>query len=336
MFDYLIVGAGLTGATLARELTDAGRRVLVIDKRRHIAGQCYTEERDGQVMNLYGGHIFHTNDRALWEYVQRFAEFRQYSHHVKARAGGQTYSFPPNAATYAQAGTSSPAAMRALFFEGYSAKMWARPIAEVPASVLKRIPMRADWNDEYFSDTYQGLPAGGYTPMFARLLDSIDVRLGVDYLADRWHLDQLARRVIYTGPIDALFGHDAGRLEWRGMRFEHRREEVEIYQGAATVNYCDADIPWLREEEWKYFWKPARPLPYSWVSRHYPDTAEQLYPVNDDANNRLAAAYQARAEAGGYIVAGRLGSYRYLDMHQAVAAARQSAAKEVAHVPIYA
>lgn len=334
MFDYLIVGAGLTGATIARELTDAGRRVLVIDRRPHIAGQCYTEVRDGQVMNLYGGHIFHTNDSRLWAWVNQFAKFEMYIHRVKAVAGGRLYAFPPNGQTYYELGTDDEAAVRAAFFVGYTEKMWGRPYAEVPAAVTRRIPMRQTYDQNYFSDAYQGLPAGGYTPMFERLLAGIDVRLSVDYLADRWQLDQLARRVIYTGPLDALFGNDAGRLEWRGLRFEHRHVSMAWYQAAATVNYCDRDTPWLREEEWKRFWLSGDPG--SWVTTTYPDAAEQYYPVPDDRNNALAAEYQARAEAAGYIIAGRLGSYRYLDMHQAIAAARHVAAKELAHVPIYA
>lgn len=323
MFDFLIVGAGMFGAVCARELTDAGKTVLVIDKRDHIGGQCYTETRDGQVMNLYGGHIFHTNDRRLWEYVHRFGLWRQYSHHVKAKAGGAVYSFPPNRMTYQQAGTDDVGAMRKLFFEGYTEKMWARPIAEVPTSVLKRIPVRDDWNDEYFSDTYQGIPVNGYTPLFEEMLFAIPTALGVDYLAQR-SLSAMAHQTIYTGPLDLLFDCDRGALEWRGMRFEHRREEVETYQGCPTMNYCDREVPWLREEEWKYFYPPSERTAYSWVSRHYPDNTERLYPVNDEANNRLAAEYRARAEAAGYIVGGRLGGYRYLDMHQAIAAALQT------------
>lgn len=325
--DYLIVGAGLTGATLARELTDAGKRVIVIDKREHIGGQCYTETRDGQVMNLYGGHIFHANDLRLWEYVNRFGAWRQYSHHVKAISGECVYSFPPNRMTWQQLGAEDEHAIREKFFVGYTEKMWGRPYAQVPASVTRRIPMRDTWIDEYFSDRFQGLPEGGYTPMFARMLGGIDVRLGVDYLTDRWLLDRLAAQTIYTGPIDALFDHDGGRLEWRGMRFEHWRVERETYQGCATMNYCDADVPWLRDEEWKFFWKPERPMPYSWVTRSYPSEAEQYYPVPDDANRRLAGAYRDRATSAGYIVAGRLATYQYLDMHQAIGAALAIAEK---------
>lgn len=336
MFDYLIVGAGLTGAVLARELTDAGRRVLVIDKRQHLGGQCYTQVRDGQIMNLYGAHIFHTNDAGLWAWIGRFADWEPYTHRVKAVAGGRLYSFPPNRTTYLQLGTDDEAALRAAFFVGYTEKMWGRPYADVPASVTRRIPMRQTADDRYFTDTYQGLPAGGYTPLFERLLAGIDVRLSTDYLADRWSLDRLARRVVYTGPLDALFDHDAGRLEWRGMRFEHAYHIGQRYQPAATVNYCDAAVPWLREEEWRWFWPPAGRPGGTWVTRSYPDAAEQFYPVPDERNNALAADYKARAETAGYVIAGRLGTYRYLDMHQAIAAARVTAAKELANVPDYA
>ncbi len=336
MFDYLIVGAGLTGATWARVLTDAGCRVLVIDKRPHLGGQCYTEVRDGQVMNLYGGHIFHTHDAATWGWINQYAHFAPYTHRVLAKAGGELYSFPPNLRTYRQLGTADEAVLRAKFFVGYTEKMWGRPYADVPESVTRRIPLRPTSDDRYFADTYQGLPAGGYTPMFARMLAGIDFRLNADYLADRWQFDQLARRVIYTGPIDALFDYDAGRLDWRGMRFEHTNYVTPQYQAAATVNYCDAETPWLRIEEWRWFWIPASPSPCSWVTYSYPDAAEPLYPVPDDRNQDLAASYRARAEAAGYIVAGRLGAYKYLDMHQAIAAARVAAAKELTNVPLNA
>lgn len=330
-FDYLIVGAGLFGAVMARELADKGWRVVVIEKRGHVAGQCHTIVRDGQITQAYGGHIFHTNDKRLWDYVNRFATFRQYSHHVKAMAGDKVYSFPPNHTTYQQMGYKNPSPahdhhlrddVRKTFFSGYTSKMWARPIEQVPPSVLARIPVRDDWNDEYFSDTYQGLPEHGYTPLIERLLAGIETRLNVDYLANRADLDALADHVIYSGPIDALFDNDQGRLEWRGMRFEHWLcDWTDVYQGCATMNYCDADIPWLREEEWKYFWKPSERLPYSWMSRHWPDNQESLYPVNDDTNNKRAAEYTMRAKAQGYILGGRLASYRYFDMHQVIAQA---------------
>jgi UDP-galactopyranose mutase len=320
MFDYLIVGAGLYGSVLARELTDAGKRVLVVEKRSHIGGNCYTETRDGQVMNIYGGHIFHTNSRRLWDYVNRFGEFRQYSHHVKATAGGTVYSFPPNLMTYQQLRTSDPNVIRERFFTGYTEKMWGRAYHEVPKSVTARIPIRDTWNDEYFSDEFQGLPVAGYTPLIERMLDGIEVSLGVDYLKERGSLDHYFRELIYTGPLDALYDYDLGRLEWRGLTFEHWRHEGEWYQGVATMNYPDRCVPFLREEEWKFFYPPAGRLPYSWVSRHTPG-GEAAYPVNDDRNNKLASEYQARARAQGIITGGRLADYRYYDMHQAIGAA---------------
>lgn len=326
MYDFLIVGAGLFGATCARELTDAGKRVLVVDRRPHIAGNCHTVERDGQLMNEYGGHIFHTNSARLWEYVQRFGEWRQYSHHVKARVGKVVYSFPPNLMTYQQMGTSDPAAVRALFFEGYTEKMWGRPLSDVPPKVLERIPTRGDWSDEYFSDRYQAMPVKGYTDIVQTMLTGIDVRLGVDYLQERWLLDVQAARTIYSGALDELFDYEAGRLEYRGLRFEHWRYDGPQYQGAPTVNFPQKFVAHLREEEWRYFYPPAEPLPYSWVTTTYPGGAP-AYPVNDARNNALAAEYKTRAEAAGYIVGGRLADYQYYDMHQAIAAALTTSKK---------
>lgn len=316
MYDFLIVGAGLYGAVMARELTDAGKSVLVIDKRKHIGGNCYTEKRDGQIINLYGGHIFHTNSRRIWDYIREFGEFRQYSHHVKARVGSTVYSFPPNKMTYQQLGTDDENVIRERFFTGYTEKMWGRPISQVPESVLKRIPRRQTWNDEYFSDEFQGMPTEGYTRVIERMLDGVGVVTNCDFFKS----DFERRHTIYTGPIDALFDYDLGHLEYRGLTFDHTRYECEWYQGVATMNYPEAHIPWLREEEWKVFYPPAGRLPYSWVSRTYPG-GEPAYPVNDDRNNRLADAYKARAQALGIITGGRLADYRYYNMDQTIGAA---------------
>lgn len=335
--DYLIVGAGIYGATCARELAEQGQRVLVVERDGHVGGQCYTETRDGQIVSLHGGHIFHTNDRRLWEFVNRFAEFKQYSHHVKARAGGAVYSFPPNRMTYQQLGANGHTAevVRAKFFVGYTEKMWGKPIDEVPASVLARIPMRDTWDDHYFSDAYQGLPVNGYTGLVEALLAHrhIRVELGEDYLARRTYWDdQARRRVIYTGPVDALFGYQLGRLAWRSLRFEHEHLTTEDHQGCPTLNECDRDVPHLRTEEWRHWWKPEPGAVGTWITRTYPEpSGPPLYPVDDEFNRELYARYAAlcAGHRPHIRLGGRLGNYRYWDMHQAIAAAQRLVAQEL-------
>jgi UDP-galactopyranose mutase len=326
-YDYLIAGAGLFGATCARELADAGKRVLVVERQDRVGGQVVTEVRDGQTVSLCGGHIYHTNSRALWDYVGRFSEFKQYSHHVKATADGAVYSFPPNRMTYQQLGANGHTAeqVRETFFVGYTEKMWGRPIDEVPVSVLARIPMRDTWDDHYFSDAHQGLPTHGYTPMIDEMLRGIRVELGQDYLDRATYWNEKAARVVYTGPIDELCGFQLGRLEWRSLRFEHERVPVDDYQGCPTMNYCDRAVPWLRIEEWRHWWPAPAGSDASWITRTYPDPAgPPLYPITDYRNDELYVQY--RAFAAGHkpnvIVGGRLGSYIYRDMAPSIAAAR--------------
>lgn len=368
MYDYLIVGAGLFGATMARDLTDAGRRVLVIDRRAHIAGNCYTESVEGITVHRYGGHIFHTNSRPVWEYVNRFVPFYPYRHRLAVNHGGRLYSFPINLMTLHQLyGVTTPDEARELieqvrgpaggdnlrdwligqvgeriyrmFVEGYTRKQWGRDPAELPASIIRRLPIRYSYDDGYFSDIYQGLPSGGYTALVAAMLAGIETRLGVDYLDGRWALDRLAHRTVYTGEIDALFDRDAGALEYRSLRFEWETLPTDDYQGAATINYTDADVPYTRVVEFKHF-MPRPPQGVTVIMREYPQAwqpgAEPFYPINDAANNARAAEYQARAKAAGYLYGGRLADYRYYDMHQVIASARTMAQRELEHGAVYA
>lgn len=331
-YDYLIVGAGLFGAVCARELTNAGCRVRVVEREAHVGGACHTEWVDGILCQRYGGHIFHTNDKRLWDYVQQFGEWQHYSHHVKATAGGTVYSFPPNKMTYQQLGTDDETVIRKTFFEGYTAKQWGRPIDEVPASVLARIPRRQTWDDHYFSDAYQGLPVAGYTALIETMLRGVRVALNEDYLARPEHWDGLAERVIYTGPVDALFGHRLGRLEYRSARFERETVPVRDFQGCPTMNYCDADVPYTRIEEWRHWWKPREPLAHTVITRTYP-TADgpPLYPVNDDTNQALYRQYLelAAAEKPHVRLGGRLGHYLYRDMAPTIAAALKLVEQEI-------
>jgi UDP-galactopyranose mutase len=328
MLDYLIVGAGLTGAVVAHELRKAGRSVAVIEKRAHIGGNCYDEVRDGIRVSLYGGHIFHTNSRRIWDYLSQFTAWQAYEHRVKASYYGTIYSFPPNRMTLQQLGVQpGPEAehkIRETFFRGYTEKQWGRRLEDVPGSIIKRIPVRDNWDDRYFADDYQGLPADGYTAMIGRMLEGVPVTLEADYLGDREYWRTKARRVIYTGPVDALYDNDLGRLEYRSLCFKHTKYDLPDWQGCATLNYTAASVPFTRTMEWKYFWRtPA--LDYTWVTHEWPadyDGAnEPYYPVGDDANTALYREYRERADADGYIVAGRLGAYRYYNMDQCVGAA---------------
>ncbi len=364
-FDYLVVGAGLFGATCARDLADAGKRVLVIEKADHVAGMAHTLTRAGQMVQAHGGHIFHTDDRRLWEYVNRFGEWRPYRHRVKAHVRGHVYDLPINLSTLQQVyGVTTGAQARALlagfvnghtadnvrdwclqhigpdlyamFVEGYTRKQWGREPAELPAAIIKRLPVRTTWDADYFDDDYQGLPAAGYTALVAAMLAGIRVECGQDYLDRATYWDAQAARVIYTGPIDALAGWVFGPLAYRRLRFEHETHPLEDYQGCPTMNYCDADVPWLRVEEWRHWWMPARELGTTVVTRTYPvpenEWGEPLYPVNDARNQALYDDY-ARYVAGhkpNLVCGGRLGGYRYLDMHQAIAAARRLVRVELA------
>lgn len=327
-YDFLIVGSGLTGSVLAREMTDSGASCLVVEKRNHVGGNVYDEEINGISVHRYGPHIFHTNSKHVWEYANRFSMWMPYEHRVKAKFDGKTYSFPPNLLTYEQLGIKPddpqlPVVLFETFFRGYSSKQWGRRAEDVPKSIIKRIPIRYDYDDRYFSDTYQGLPSNGYTSLIENLLSGIAVEVNTDYLKNKAELNQLADQVIYTGPIDALYGYDMGRLEYRSLIFESQFVGYQSYQGSASINYTDLSKPYTRIHEWKYFgWQKSNdgvitiehPTPHDLSNDPY-------YPVNDEANNALHNLYESRAKSDGYIIAGRLGKYRYYDMHQAIAAA---------------
>lgn len=349
MYDWLIVGAGIYGATFAREMTDAGRRCLVVEQRPYAGGNCADEWRDEILVNLHGGHVFHTNDLDTWQYVNRFAEFWPYRHKVMAKHDGQIYSLPFNLMTFSQIyGICTPERVRQFvadmpkaagdnlrdwavsqvgikmymtLIDGYTRKQWGRDPAELPASIIKRIPIRLTFNDDYFNDTYQGLPIGGYTAMVGRMLDGIAVIYNTDYLASRDQLNSLAANVLYTGAIDELFDHDTGRLEYRGLRWEWQQVNGD-FQGCATMNYTSADVPYTRILEYKHFMRTP-PQKYSIIAREYPDdSGGRYYPINTEQNTRLVVTYQERAHKDGIYTGGRLADYRYYDMHQAIAAAR--------------
>lgn len=368
-YDYLIVGAGLYGATFARQMADAGRSCLVVDRREHIGGNAYTERVSGVMVHRYGPHIFHTNDRQIWSYVQRFAEFNRFTNSPIAYYQGRVYSLPFNMLTFNQMwGVVSPGEAYTILqaqrlwapveprnleeqaislvgqdiyeklVKGYTEKQWGRPCRELPCSIIKRLPIRLTYDSNYFNALYQGIPVCGYTEMVLRMLAGIDTRLGVDYLEHRGDLDSMADRIVYTGPIDAYFGYAFGPLQYRSIRFETEVLDNPNYQGNAVVNYTGRDIPWTRiiEHKWFMFGKDelGRELPNTVISREYSHEwspgEEPYYPIGDDVNMELYGRYAELAAGEKNVVfGGRLGSYRYYDMDQVIRAALDTAAKEL-------
>ena len=372
MYDYLIVGAGLTGAVFAREATDAGKRCLVIDRRDHIAGNCFTEKINGINVHRYGAHIFHTSDRSVWDYVNRFAEFNNYVNSPVANWHGEMYNLPFNMNTFskmwgvrtpaeaaakieeqrAEVGIENPQNLeeQALSLVGkdiferlvkeYTEKQWGRDCKDLPAFIIRRLPVRFTYDNNYFNDRWQGIPIGGYTAMIERVLDGIEVRTGVDakaFLADN---PDAAKKIIWTGAIDEYFDYCLGPLEWRSVRFETELlEDVANWQGVAVVNYTSHDEPFTRIIEHKHFEfgrdEEGNELPDTVISREYSAAwklgDEPYYPVNDEENSELYNRYVKLAEKEENLVfAGRLGAYRYYDMAPCIAAALDLARSELA------
>ena len=369
MYDYLIVGAGLFGSVCARELTDAGRSVLVIDRRTHVGGNIYTEKIEGINVHKYGAHIFHTNNRKVWEYITRFADFNRFTNSPVANYKGELYSLPFNMYTFNRMwGVVTPEEAAARIAEqrreitgepknleeqaislvgrdifeklvkGYTEKQWGRDCRDLPAFIIRRLPVRLTFDNNYFNALYQGIPIGGYTKLAENLLKGIEVRLGTDYLTDKKELDALAHRVIYTGPIDAYFGYSLGTLEYRSVRFETEVLPIPNFQGNAAVNYTDRETPWTRIIEHKWFEfgldEEGRELPKTVISREYSSEwkpgDEPYYPVNDRKNGELYQAYRELAAGEtDTVFGGRLGSYRYYDMDQVIDAALSCVKEEL-------
>ncbi|MBQ7926691.1 MAG: UDP-galactopyranose mutase [Lachnospiraceae bacterium] len=370
MYDYLVVGAGLYGAIFAREATAAGKSVLVVDKRPHIAGNVYTEEVEGIHVHKYGAHIFHTNNKKVWDYITRFAEFNRFTNSPVANYHGELYSLPFNMYTFNKMwGVVTPEEAQAKIQEqcraagitvprnleeqaislvgtdiyeklvkGYTEKQWGRDCKELPAFIIKRLPVRLTFDNNYFNALYQGIPVGGYTRMVANLLEGIEVRLGVDYLEQKGTLDALADKVVYTGAIDAYFDYRLGYLEYRSVRFEEELLDMPNFQGNAAVNYTDRETPWTRiiEHKWFEFGKDieGKDLPKTVISREYSSEwkpgEEPYYPVNDERNNALYEEYRKlAAQEPKVIFGGRLGEYKYYDMDAVIAAALDTCEKEL-------
>lgn len=364
MYDYLVVGAGLYGAVFAHEAKESGKKVLVIDRRQHIAGNVYTEKIEGINVHKYGAHIFHTNNKKVWEYVNRFAEFNRFTNSPVANYHGELYSLPFNMYTFnkmwgvvtpqeaaekieeqkREAGITEPENLEEQaislvgtdiyekLVKGYTEKQWGRPCDQLPAFIIKRLPVRFTFDNNYFNALYQGIPMGGYTQMVANLLEGIEVRLGVDYTEQKEELDSLADKVIYTGAIDAYFGYRLGTLEYRSVRFETEVLDMPNFQGNAAVNYTDAETPWTRIIEHKWFEFGTQPKTV--ISREYSSEwkpgDEPYYPVNDEKNNSLYKKYKTLAEQEEKVVfGGRLGEYKYYDMDVVIASALDMCEKEL-------
>lgn len=361
-YDYLIVGAGLYGAVFAQQAVAHGKTVLVIDKRDHIGGNIYTEDIAGINVHRYGAHIFHTNDKKVWEYVSRFATFNRYTNAPVANYNGELYSLPFNMYTFNKMwGVVTPAEAKAKIEEqktaakitepkdleqqaislvgtdiyeklikGYTEKQWGRPCTELPPFIIKRLPVRFVFDNNYFNALYQGIPIGGYTEMIARMLDGAEIRLNVDYLAEKDALDALAETVVYTGSIDAYFRSCFGALQYRSVRFETRLLDTDNFQGNAVVNYTDRETPYTRIIEHKWFEfgkdKNGNDIPKTVISYEYSSEWKEgddpYYPVNDEKNNALYLKYKALAEKESNVIfGGRLGEYKYYDMDAVISAA---------------
>ena len=323
-YDYLIVGAGLFGAVFAHEARQAGKRCLVIDRRDHIAGNIYTEQVEGINVHRYGAHIFHTNSKEVWAYVNRFAEFNRYTNSPIANYHGEIYNMPFNMNTFNRMwGVVTPAEARAEIERQRAAAGITEP---------KNLEEQAIYDNNYFNALYQGIPNGGYTAMVERMLEGTEVRLGVDYLQEKESLDALADRVVYTGAIDAYFGYQLGALEYRSVRFETEVLDTDNYQGNAVVNYTDAETPYTRIIEHKHFEFGTQPKTV--ISREYSAEwkvgDEPYYPVNDQKNGALYAKYRALAEGEKHVLfGGRLGEYKYYDMDKVIESALAAVQKEL-------
>ena len=365
MYDYLVVGSGLYGAIFAHEAKKKGKSVLVVDKRPNIAGNVYTEDVEGIHVHKYGAHIFHTNNKKVWDYITQFAEFNRFTNSPVANYNGELYSMPFNMYTFNKMwGVVTPEEAEAKINEqraeikgepknleeqaislvgrdifeklvkGYTEKQWGRDCKDLPAFIIKRLPVRLTFDNNYFNALYQGIPMGGYTKMVENLLEGIEVRLGVDYLENKEELDALAEKIVYTGAIDAYFDYQLGALEYRSVRFDTEVLDKPNFQGNAAVNYTDAETPWTRIIEHKWF--EFGDQPKTVISREYSSEwklgDEPYYPVNDEKNGNLYAEYKKIADAESNVIfGGRLGEYKYYDMDAVIASALEMCEKELAN-----
>jgi UDP-galactopyranose mutase len=354
IYDYLIVGSGFFGSICAYELNKKGYKVLVIEKRNHIGGNCYTEKKDNINIHTYGPHIFHTSNETVWNWINQFVEFNNFTLRPVANYKGEVYSLPFNMWTFSKLwGITHPNEAKKIIekqskdienpknleeqaiklvgrdvyyklIKGYTEKQWMKPANELPVEIIKRIPVRFTYDNNYFNDKFQGIPIGGYTQIFDKLLENIEVRLNVDYLKRKKKYDSIAKKIIYTGPIDAYFNYEFGQLEYKTTKFLHEKIQTDNFQGVAMMNYTDSDTPYTRCIEHKHFEKINSDV--TWISKEFPDkydiNKEPFYPVNDSDNNYKYSLYKelAKGQKNTYF-GGRLAEYKYYDMHQVIESA---------------
>lgn len=364
IYDYIIVGAGLFGAVFTQQAVKAGKKCLIIDKRRQIGGNLYTENIDSINVHKYGAHIFHTSNREIWNYINQFADFNNFINSPLANYNGKLYNLPFNMNTFYQLwGTQTPLEAKAkiaeqckkydyithpanleehalkmcgddiynTFIKGYTEKQWGRRATELPSFIIKRIPLRFVYNNNYFNDTYQGIPVGGYTPIIESMIKGAEVQINTDYFENKTYFDSLAPKMIFTGRIDEFFDFKFGKLEYRSLHFEHERLEINDFQGNAVVNYNEFDVSFTRIIEHKHFEFGAQP--FTIVSKEFPNEyskdSEPYYPVNDERNHTILGKYKELAKAYGNIsFGGRLAQYAYFDMDDTIEAALEVARKE--------
>jgi UDP-galactopyranose mutase len=358
MYDYLIIGSGLFGSIFAREMTDIGKKCLVIDKRSHIGGNCFTENVDSINIHKYGPHIFHTSDEKIWTWINKFATFNNYINRPKVNYRDNLYSFPINLFTLYQIfGIKTPQEAKDfletkrkpttnvtnledwivsqvgweiydIFIKGYTTKQWGKHPSELPASIIRRLPIRLTFDDNYYTDKYQGIPIGGYTQIFEKLLSGIEVRLNTNYFENKDYFKSIAKKIVYTGAPDLWFSYQFGKLEWRSLSFETQHLEIPDYQGNAIINFTEEKIPYTRVVEHKHF--EFLEGKTTIITHEYPQSSgEPYYPINDIKNNQRFSEYKSLMDKENEVIfGGRLADYKYYDMHQVIASALKKASEE--------
>lgn len=362
MYDYLIVGSGLFGSVFAYEMTKIGKKCLVLDSKGHIGGNCYSENNDGINIHVYGPHIFHTNDDNIWEWINQFSKFNSYKHTPKVSFGGKIYSFPINLMTLHQLwGVNTPQEaidkMKSvvipnedpknleewilsqvgleiynIFIKGYTMKQWNKDPKDLPMSIIKRLPIRFNFDDNYFFDKYQGIPIGGYTQIFEKLLNDITVLTNTNYFDNKDYFNSISSKIVFTGKIDEFFDYRFGELEYRTLKFENIKLDIDDYQGCSIVNYTDFNIPYTRITEHKHFENSKSNV--TWITKEYPKDYVRgdvpFYPINDDKNNKIYDKYKELSyKYPNIIFGGRLSEYKYYDMHQIIGSALSKVKKEL-------